>query len=244
VTDFLSTLPLVLERADLRVVHAAWHAPGIGTLRAAPAHRTLAEQFDHWERVSDAAVNDADLRRRAAEELAQWGRHLRDPDFRMPMLRALGLSDALWQMSNPLRPLTSGIEREARQPFFSNGKWRFAERVRWWQEYTEAVPVVVGHYWRHFQGTGADVAGQPSSDVFDDPDALAWHGPRRNVFCVDFSVGARFLERSGGGLPGAATRLAALRWPERSLVFDTGETFSRPAGESAGMQQWVVDVPC
>ncbi|WP_157268273.1 metallophosphoesterase [Azohydromonas aeria] len=244
VTDFLSTLPLALERADLRVVHAAWYAPGIEALRAAPASSTLAQQFDHWEGVSDAAVSDPELRRLVCEELAEWGRHMRNPDFDMPMLWALGLSDALWQMSNPLRPLTSGIEREAGQPFFSNGKWRFAERVRWWLEYAEAVPVVVGHYWRHFQGTGAEVAGLPSSDCFDDPDALAWHGPRRNVFCVDFSVGARFLERNTGARPGAATRLAALRWPERSLVFDTGEAFSPPAGEGADAREWVVDVPC
>ncbi|MFO1378702.1 MAG: metallophosphoesterase, partial [Steroidobacteraceae bacterium] len=33
---FLDTLPLALERPDLRVVHAAWHATSIAACRAAP----------------------------------------------------------------------------------------------------------------------------------------------------------------------------------------------------------------
>jgi hypothetical protein len=50
-----------------------------------------------------------------------------------------------------------------------------------------------------------------------------WMGPRRNVFCVDYSAGGRYAERARGATPPWQTRLAALRWPERELVFDDGE---------------------
>ena len=225
VAAFLGGLPLVLEREDLRVVHAAWHAPAIEHLRSAPSDATLGTQFDHWERVSDAAINDTALRRLVQEEMTRWGPLLHDPRADMPMLQGCARSDASWQMSNPLRALTSGIERVAQQPFFSGGKWRFVDRVRWWEEYTDTVPVVFGHYWRRPRGS----AIKAGPDLFGPIDATAWHGPRGNVFCVDFSVGARFLEHRPGSEPGQATKLAALRWPERTLVFDTGETLDASA---------------
>src|SRR5690606_41610191 len=49
-----------------------------------------------------------------------------------------------------------------------------------------------------------------------------WHGVRRNVFCVDFCVGGRYQERQQG-VSRYKTKLAALRWPERTLVLDSGE---------------------
>lgn len=222
---FLATLPLVLEREDLRVVHAAWHVPAVEYLRTAPLHTTLAAQFDHWERVSDAAISDPALRRQVANELEHYGAFLHDSAFEMPMLQGCARSDALWQMGNPLRALTSGIECVAQQPFFSGGKWRFVDRVRWWEEYTDAVPVIFGHYWRRTQGSTI----KAGPDQFGPIDDTAWHGPRCNVFCVDFSVGARFLERKPNNQPGQATKLAALRWPERTLVFDTGEVLDASA---------------
>jgi hypothetical protein len=55
-------------------------------------------------------------------------------------------------------------------------------------------------------------------------------GPRRNVFCVDYSAGGRYAERARGGTPPWQTRLAALRWPECELAFDDGErrTLAKP----------------
>jgi hypothetical protein len=45
--------------------------------------------------------------------------------------------------------------------------------------------------------------------------------------CLDYSVGKRFKERSMLGFNGVfQTRLAALRWPERVLLFDDGEQMS------------------
>ena len=42
------------------------------------------------------------------------------------------------------------------------------------------------------------------------------------MFCVDFSVGARWLNRLRGEDPSERSKLAAMRWPERVLVFDDG----------------------
>jgi hypothetical protein len=42
------------------------------------------------------------------------------------------------------------------------------------------------------------------------------------VFCVDYSVGARWLDRLRGDNPVQRSKLAAMRWPERVLVFDDG----------------------
>jgi hypothetical protein len=93
------------------------------------------------------------------------------------------------------------------------------------------VPVVFDHYWRHAQV--ATIKAGP--ELFDAIDSATWHGPRGNVFCVDFSVGARFLERQGRGVPGRVTKFAALRWPERTLTFDTDEVHAVPTSTSSLM---------
>ncbi len=133
-------------------------------------------------------------------------------------------------MANPIRALTSGVERKGTVPFFSSGKWRFVERVKWWDEYHDDIPVVVGHYWRRMQPLDRARIGKADPDLFEGLQPTAWHGHKRNVFCVDFSVGGRFRERLDGDRPGAATKLAALRWPEWTLVLDTGEVLATHPG--------------
>ena len=48
-------------------------------------------------------------------------------------------------------------------------------------------------------------------------------GPALDVFCVDYAVGGRYVERARGANAPFVSRLAAMRWPERELVFDDGE---------------------
>lgn len=240
--DFLGRLPLALEREDLRVVHAAWHAPAIRQLREAGADAAVAGQFDRWEAAAGVAANAAPLRRRVEAEEAQWAGSLADPACAMPMLEATALRDQVLQMGNPLRVLSSGIERAAARPFFSSGKWRFVERVRWWDEYADATPVVVGHYWRRLVPMDRSRVGKGGPDLFEGIDPLAWHGACGNVFCVDYSAGGRFHERGPGGVPGQTTKLAALRWPERTLVFDTGERL-QTRGTSAPGRVFAVSAP-
>jgi len=86
--------------------------------------------------------------------------------------------------------------------------------------------VVVGHYWRQFARVDRAVLGKHDENLFVDLEPTAWHGRGANVFCVDYSAGGRFLERplARGSVP--RSRLGALRWPERTLVLDTGEALA------------------
>ena len=223
VIAFLRRLPLALERADLRVVHAAWDLPSIAQLRAADPTMSRVDHFRRWEAEAEAAVAAHGIGDAAHAEYTQYRERLVDPTQPVPMLMATARLDEARQMGNPIRVVTSGIERVAAHPFFASGHWRFVERIRWWDEYAEPVPVVMGHYWRQFTSIDRASLGKNSEHLFSDIAPTAWHGPHRNVFCVDFSVGARFLERPL--VPGIAlrSRLAALRWPERVLALDTGE---------------------
>jgi hypothetical protein len=55
---------------------------------------------------------------------------------------------------------------------------------------------------------------------------LAWMGPQRQAFCIDYSVGYRFKARHFQKPLGDQGGLAALRWPEKTLIFDDlEETF-------------------
>ncbi len=223
VIAFLRRLPLVLERADLRVVHAAWDAASIALLRGADPALSRVEHFLRWDADAEALIAARGVGEAARIEYEEYRERLVDPEQPVPMLVATAQVDEIRQMANPIRVVTSGIERGAGRPFYASGHWRFVERIRWWDEYADTVPVIVGHYWRQFARVDRASLGKTEENLFTDLSPTAWHGQHRNVFCVDFSVGGRFLERplAPGAVP--RSRLAALRWPERVLALDTGE---------------------
>jgi hypothetical protein len=128
--------------------------------------------------------------------------------------------DLAEQAGNPVKLVTSGPEEPAAAPFYAGGKWRFVSRRRWWQDYgvDGSEPfAVVGHYWRQ---RFAAAAPQDRDDIFAGVGPWDWMGRPRRVFCVDYSVGRRYAERAIGVRDGFHNGLAALRWPERQLVFD------------------------
>jgi hypothetical protein len=114
---------------------------------------------------------------------------------------------------NPITVLTSGPERRLGRAGQPDGRGR----VPWWQEYGPDKPFCVfGHYWR------VRLPDDEGGHLFDDSRPHAALGCGR-AMCLDYSVGKRHRERLDGVRPGAyRTRLAALRWPERVLVFDDG----------------------
>ena len=206
----LAELPLVLARADLRVVHAAWDAAAAAAL---PAEGDLATLAATW---ADRIATDLDARgvpARAAEERAAFA-ELRveavRPDRHLP---AAAEEDAAHQLHNPVKLLTSGAEVEVRpgEHFFVGGKWRFVTRDRWWRRPVD-IATVVGHYWRR---RSAPIHGK--RDLWGDLPIFGWSG---GVFCVDYSVGRRYAERAAGRDRNFDGGLGALRWPERTLVFD------------------------
>ncbi len=216
---FLASLPLALEREDLRVVHAAWVPGEIEALRRAKG--STIETYQEFESRTNEQLAMEGLREAAAREEEEWGARIEDRSVKVPLLPAMGELDERYQMGNPVRVATSGVERLARAPFWSSGKWRMCDRVNWWDEYDEDVPVVIGHYWRRVKEILTSDHASTKPEVFVVVGPTEWVGLKKNVFCVDFSVGARYQERKAGVVD-FQTHLAAMRWPEREVWFESG----------------------
>lgn len=225
VKDFLRSLPIALERDDIRVVHAAWTAPAIKAVSTVPIGH-VAEQFQTWNQIAQSTANESGLFQRYLDEKKQWARELEDEDCPPPFLNSIAEYEATQQMVNPLKVLTSGVEQKADTAFFAGNRWRFSDRVSWWDDYNDNVPVVIGHYWRMYRTQIGKVSPR-YSQLFKDIAPFSWHGKNRNVFCVDFSVGARWRDRKvHRPVDQSRFKLAALQWPENQVVFDTGEVFA------------------
>ena len=220
---FIGMLPLALQRQDLRIVHAAWHPESLRRLHGELATATVPGIYAGHEAASNARARQSGIIRQAADEFRSWGPHLEDEDVAVPLLPGIGAMDEAFQMANPIRVVTSGVERLAKDSFYASGKWRMVSRVAWWQDYTDPVPVIFGHYWRWADPDAGAKYSRGEKDLFAGQGPHAWLGPRRNAFCVDFSVGVRYRERPLAAGRRFLGRLGAVRWPEQELVFDDGE---------------------
>ncbi len=174
IADFFRTLPLVLERPDLRIVHACWHGSMIDAVRGASDAVAVYRQFER-------EINAAHRQRADLDSIDR------------------GLDQ---QNKNPVKVLTSGLERRTDRPFESGGKLRHEERVPWWDYYRDDALCVFGHY-SFFKGERT---------------------PQGRAVCIDYNVGKRWMERGKPAFDGPFRgKLAALRIPERVLIFDDGE---------------------
>ncbi len=123
------------------------------------------------------------------------------------------------QNDNPVKRITSGLEGRSAEPILVNNEPRHDVRLPWWCAYRDPTLCIFGHYWR---------IALPGETKFEDLfGGQPWNtlvGPG-GAMCIDYSVGKRFKERFR---PGFANRylssLAALRLPERLLVFDNAES--------------------
>lgn len=213
---FLRTLPLALERPDLRVVHACWHQEAIATVRRVRDAGALAL----YRRQARALVTRWAAPARREQLQAELGTvDLQDMSVEPPFLPLHARRDSEHQCENAVTVLTSGRERETRQPFWAGGRWRMVERLKWWNHYEDAVPVVIGHFWRRFDSRDTALAGKYGPDLFAGHGPDEWLGARRNVYCIDFSVGARPSQRAAGQ-PEDIVQLSALRVPEWQVVHD------------------------
>jgi len=221
--DFLGSLPIALVRDDIRIVHAAWTTSAIEAVKSITLG-TVTEQYQMWNYAADTAAKASGLYERYLGEKERWAVELEDESRPPPFLYSIAEYEATQQMINPLKVLTSGVEVPADTPFFAGNRWRFSDRVSWWDQYNESVPVVIGHYWRLIKPIKS-VNMPRYTQLFKDIPPNAWHGKNRNVFCVDYSVGARWRDRKASrSVEKSRFRLAALQWPENQLVFDSGET--------------------
>ncbi|MGI9290065.1 MAG: metallophosphoesterase [Gammaproteobacteria bacterium] len=220
---FIKSLPLALERDDLRVVHACWHQRSVDKLKQWDLpDPDIADLYEHYLfQIREQHAENRTLNQ-VRREWNEFAPRLHDPDWEAVILPIKSQFDARVQMDNPVAVLTSGEETPAREPFWAGGKWRMVSRVKWWQHYKDDVPVIIGHYWRRFSEAQLALKDKHGPDLFAGLEPHHWMGPNDNVYCVDFSVGARPTQRAANQ-PLTICKLAAVRVPEWEVVHDDGE---------------------
>ena len=223
IRPFLESLPLVLERDDLRVVHACWNQQSIDALRAMEGPNVrAADLYEHFlGKIKDHMLESKTLSF-VRREWNQFAPRLEDPDWDAVMLPVKAQLDERSQMDNPLAVVTSGEERVTQKPFWAGGKWRMVDRVKWWDNYDDDVPVIFGHYWRRFSEARIALSDKYGPDLFEGIEPHHWMGKHNNLYCVDFSVGARAGQRAANE-PEAVCKLSAVRVPEWEVMHDDGE---------------------
>jgi hypothetical protein len=227
-TRFFSELPLALENDALRLVHACWHTPSVDRLRENRALRLPVKELYKWlELEVGDTLQQANLQRQMAKEKETWAVRIEDRKWPARMLAAHAQAEILGQMKHPIRVLTTGRVSIASKPFFAAGRWRMTELSSWWDDYDEATPVIIGHFWRQYDSATKRVAGVWGRDVFEGVDSHAWMGKRKNVYCVDYSVGQLHVERRNQQNPqDFLGKLAALRFPEWEVHHDDGSVIA------------------
>lgn len=227
---WLATLPVALEREDLRVVHACWHGASVDALRNRDGSLGAA-MLEYDGRVHDALRARGVLATAKAEEAEFAMLKVKScrPTRELPAVAEMTEAE---QNDNPLRRLTSGEEVAIPLGEYEmiGGRYRVTKRARWWERYADEAAVVVGHFWR-----STSDAVNAHSPVWAGVPAYAALGPRRNVFCIDYSVGRTYRQRWLEAKQVMAKpddgpcRLAALRWPERTLLFDDSDDVTNVA---------------
>ncbi|MDO4433119.1 MAG: metallophosphoesterase [Alysiella sp.] len=220
--DLLKRQPIILQRADLRIVHAAWLPNAVSRLLDCVEQKCPSEYYGEWDDELNCCIKHAPWFDDYLAEQRLHAHGLENPSIVPPLMPATAAHDVYRNSSHPMRALVCGTEKAAAEPFFAGGRWRFSVRDAWWDDYRDNAHVIVGHYWRPW----FTHMPQPKhrQGMFDFP-SNHWHGARKNVFCIDFSVGARWRDRKRNIAPtDSQYRLAAMRWPEKILVFDNGET--------------------
>lgn len=221
ILHFLLSLPLVLERVDLRIVHACPDPAALQAVRASKAGNAVALYIEA-EAALRAELQALDADPLCSEQGRRYHALMAQREVQPELMPLFAQREARQQNGNPVRVLTSGIELPAVEPFWSTSKWRLLGRTRWWQQYDDPVAVIFGHYWRTPSGVAQPAHKGGIHGLFEDLQDDVWLGQSGNAFCVDHCVGLRFAERAEGVTAGFSGRLSAMRWPERELVMDNG----------------------
>ena len=116
--DFFQTLPLVLVRDDVRVVHACWNKPMVREALDADSAKGLYSRFR----------DEIDRRQEGKIELDEIERGLEHQNL------------------NPVKVLVSGPEHRVKKPFEAGGKMRHEKRTEWWKKYDANEYCFFGHY--------------------------------------------------------------------------------------------------
>jgi hypothetical protein len=183
----LGQLPIALEREDLRIVHAAWRPEQIAMIRQLPSGSARAA-YDHFETIAEEQSVAQCVAERMRQEELSWPYSLEDYRHEPPFASAQRKRTQQGH-GQPFEGADGRRGARMPQPFYAGGKWRFVERVGWWNEYEEAPAVIVGHYWRRLRPADAPAHGSQFETCLAHAPAVMAR-LRGNVFCVDYSVGA------------------------------------------------------
>jgi hypothetical protein len=234
IRNFFDKLPLALERDDLRVVHACWHAESIERMqRARNSKWGVANRYRRFREETDRKLETSGLLEQFRKEALEYGALVNyghnDHQSHWPEPKILpghaAVNEAR-QMKNPVAVMTSGEERAAEKTYPAGGKYRFVNRVPWWNKYHDEQAIIIGHYWRLADMSIENKPRATGIDLFSNARPEQWLGARNNVYCVDFSVGGR-----ASGHSREVCRLAAVRWPEARVMFDDGEELETEFGD-------------
>lgn len=217
--EFLLTLPLALENDDLRVVHACWNAKSLTLLEKQEDHIGALDAYRYFEDKLESNFVPENMTKESLDLI------LKDSSPRPELVKSLADYETAYQMGNPVRVLTSGEEAPASEVFAAGGKWRMVARQKWWDCYVDETPVIVGHYWRHFDELSRSFGKKAGPDLFEGIEPHHWIGKNNNVYCVDFSVGLRHKAKAESQ-PEDIGLLAALRWPEQVVMYHNGKSSS------------------
>ncbi len=205
IVTFFDSLPLALERHDLLVVHAC-PEPLAEVTDGNPGQLYADAEFAILAGYDEVAL----ARARSGEKRLKA---MKTPEPMDEELSASADLDVAKQMRNPVKVVTSGTEAPAGKVFQDAGdQCRVVRRTRWWDAWADK-PTIVGHYWR-------EKVRQPNDELFAGIEPFAWSN---NMFCVDYSVGKRYKARAAGLEPNRDYGLAAMLWPEKTLMFDDGD---------------------
>ena len=210
VLDFLRSLPIGINLPELRLIHACWNRESLA-------------QTDVLRVTPEAGDVDA---------LSWVSKHicLRSPFHETGLLDGLPGDTRDKHADIPHEALMKGFEVVAPAPFKDNdGKLRHKIRAVWWKDDARHLVLsdktqAFGHYWNAPPIDGHFAPPHPSGH----PDLRAWGEAmlRRcppegslplagDVACVDFHG----LTRASS----ARACIGALRWPERQIVWASGE---------------------
>jgi hypothetical protein len=207
-----------LKQAGEAPAKEAFPTAGSGLVRRQKAtQKRLHDELRATGLLAAAREREAEIRRDFPVGLQ--GKETRVP----PVSPEIQKRELKLQNEDPLRVLTSGREAITDAVFAAGGKWRHTRREPWWQVHNQK-PVAFGHYWRQSQ-PATPFQSRPFAppNPFENEPALGPVGPAKRAFCLDYSVGRRFLERlEAPTRTHFEGRLAALIWPEAWTLFDDG----------------------
>ena len=118
IVEFFKSLPLVLQREDVHVVHACWQQEMV----------EMASESTDVLKIYEQHRFNINLGLAIRSDMQDWQKKQRHQNL------------------NPVKVLTSGLEVKVAVPFEASGKIRYLERFPWWNDYNDDAFCFFGHY--------------------------------------------------------------------------------------------------